>query len=158
MNSTSLPSFAGQQQRAKQRLLSADQLHSEGMIFRNPGFEKISLSPAPRKRSKSRTSRSSNEFEKSIENVEPVPEIPSQYRDERRSSSPRSSFTATNSCNATSSSTLSKWVANQQNALELSEPSGLRVFSASDMNTWMASFDILECQWNVQECYIFKRS
>lgn len=86
MNSTSLPSFAGQQQRAKQRLLSADQLHSEGMIFRNPGFEKISLSPAPRKRSKSRTSRSSNEFEKSIENAEPVPEIPSQYRDERRSS------------------------------------------------------------------------
>lgn len=98
-----LPSIGSQQHKSnqsKQKLLpdqvSAFQNGQNRSMFRNAGLEKVSLSPAPRRRSKSRTSRSSStEVEKLLEKAEPVPQIPSQYRDERRSSIAATSFHST---------------------------------------------------------------
>ncbi|PWN36852.1 uncharacterized protein FA14DRAFT_7393 [Meira miltonrushii] len=91
LNSPSPPSQQQSRSIQMRQKQLADQAGSfkgeqERIILRNPGFEKSSLTPAPRKRSKSRTYKNSNEFDKSFERAEPVPEIPSQYRDERRSS------------------------------------------------------------------------
>lgn len=96
LNTSSLPSQQYKASQSRPRLLP-DQSGSfksdhERIISRDPAFEIGSLTPAPRKRSKSRTSKGSNELEKSMETAEPVPEIPSQYRDERRSSIATTSF------------------------------------------------------------------